>query len=75
MQNTRDHSEIVDLRKVVGLAGKETNGVSKPETNGPKPAVVPEQKGVVESPAAPAGPAEPAVPTEPAASKPEPVSA
>ena len=57
MQNTRDHAEIVDLRRAVGLAGKESNGVSKPETNGSKPAVVPEQNGVVESPAAPAEPA------------------
>jgi hypothetical protein len=61
MQNTRDHAEIVDLRRAVGLAEKESNGVSKPETNGSKPAVVPEKNGVVESPAAPAVPAEPAV--------------
>jgi hypothetical protein len=53
MQNTRDHAEIVDLKRAVGLAEKESNGA---ETNGSKSAVVPEQNGVVESPAAPAEP-------------------
>jgi len=61
MQNTRDHAEIVDLRRAVGLDGTETNGVSQPETNETKPGPMPEQNGVVESPAAPAAPAEPAV--------------
>lgn len=60
MQNTRDHSEVSELRKAVGLSEKKTSGVSKLETNGTKPAVV------IESPAAP---------TEPAASNPEPVAA
>jgi hypothetical protein len=63
MQNTRDHSEVSELRKAVGLSEKKTSGVSKLETNGTKPAVV------IESPAAPAAP------TEPAASNPEPVAA
>ena len=66
MQNTRDHSEVSELREAVGLSEKETNDVSKLETNGTKPAVV------VESPAAPAAPAAPA---EPAASNSEPVAA
>jgi len=69
MQNTRDHSEISDLRKAVGLGEKETTGVSKTETNGTKPAVVSEQNDVVASPAAPSAPA------EPAASDPDPVTA
>ena len=38
MQNTRDHTEIVDLRKVIGLEEEETNGASKPETSETEPA-------------------------------------
>lgn len=54
MKNTRDHAEIVELNKVIGLEAKETNGVSKPETNGTKPIVAPEQNVVesVETPSA-----------------------